>query len=83
MAIHRPTQQRLAQIAEQFGLDLSDEDLQTFQKLIHGTVNSYERILQITEPSLPVNSVGMMIIGRCGDDETVLRVAHAFQTMNG
>jgi amidase len=55
MAIHRPTQQRLAQIAEQFGLDLSTEDLQTYQKLIHGTMNSYERIMQITEPRLPVN----------------------------
>ncbi|GGF94253.1 amidase [Paenibacillus abyssi] len=54
MAIQRPTQQQLANIAEHYKLDLSEGDLKTFHTLISGTVSSYERILQIVEPALPV-----------------------------
>lgn len=50
----KPTVNKLAQIAQQYRLDLSSEDIASFQSLMSGTIESYVRLDQLTEPSLPV-----------------------------
>ncbi|HWL26750.1 MAG TPA: amidase [Ureibacillus sp.] len=54
MAIKRPTIEQLKKIAEGFNLNLTNNDLASYQKLIEGTLESYNRLNQIGEPSLPV-----------------------------
>lgn len=54
MNVSKPTLEELAQIADTYCLNLSDEDLVSFQSLMSGTVISYNRLDQLAEPSLPV-----------------------------
>lgn len=54
MAIKYPTLDDLADIAAGYGLELTDEDLESFRGLMAGMVESYARLDQLTEPSLPV-----------------------------
>ncbi len=54
MKIKRPTLDDIDLIAQQFGLDLSIEDLESFQGLMEGPIASYERIDALTAPKPPV-----------------------------
>ena len=54
MKIKRPTLDDIDLIAQQFGLELSVDDLESFQGLIEGPMASYERIDQLVEPKPPV-----------------------------
>lgn len=54
MALKLPTLEDLRFIAEEYHLDLSQEDLASFQGLIAGSMASYERLNQLTEPKPPV-----------------------------
>lgn len=50
MKIKRPTLDDIELIAQQFGLELSVEDLASFQGLMEGPIASYERIDEMVEP---------------------------------
>jgi amidase len=54
MAIHKPTIDMLKKIAEQYHMDLTEEDLASFQNIITSSLQSYERLQQLAEPNLPV-----------------------------
>ena len=54
MGIKRPTLDELDLIASQYGLDLSSEDLASFQGLMAGPLASYARLDELVEPKLPV-----------------------------
>jgi amidase len=54
MKIKTPTLEDIALIAGQYGLTLSDEDLESFQALMQGPLASYARIDDIVEPKPPV-----------------------------
>ena len=50
MNIKPPTLDDLDLLAQQYGLELSIDDLESFQGLMAGPIASYERIDQLTEP---------------------------------
>ncbi len=50
MKIKPPTLDDLDLLAQQYGLELSIDDLESFQGLMAGPIASYERIDQLTEP---------------------------------
>ncbi len=54
MIVKTPTVDEIAMIASHFGLDLSEDDLDSFQGLMAGTLASYQRLQQLPEPTLPV-----------------------------
>lgn len=54
MAVKQPTLGELARIAQAYHLDLTDADLASFQSMMDGTVSSYNRLDELTEPTLPV-----------------------------
>lgn len=54
MSIKRPTLDDIELIASQYGLELSTEDLVSFQGLMEGPFASYERLDALVEPKLPV-----------------------------
>ena len=54
MRVKPPSLDALEQIAESYGMDLSEEDLQSFQGLIAPIMASYERLDQLPEPTLDV-----------------------------
>jgi len=54
MSVKRPTLDELDLIASQYGLDLSSEDLASFQGLMAGPLASYARLDELVEPKLPV-----------------------------
>lgn len=55
MAVTHPTIDDLADIAAGYGLELTDDDLESFQGLMGGVLESYARLDELTEPSLPVS----------------------------
>ena len=55
MAVKHPTTDDLADIAAGYGLELTDDDLESFQGLMGGVLESYARLDELTEPSLPVS----------------------------
>ena len=55
MAVKHPTIDDLADIAAGYGLELTDDDLESFQGLMGGVLESYARLDELTEPSLPVS----------------------------
>ena len=55
MAVKHPTIDDLADIAAGYGLELTDEDLESFQGLMGGVLESYARLDELTEPSLLVS----------------------------
>ena len=52
MPVHPPTIEELREIAESFGLSLSDDDLASFRGLILPTLESYTAVERLPEPSL-------------------------------
>ena len=50
MKLKRPTLDEIDTIADSFGLDLSYEDLESFQQLMEGPLASYERLDALQEP---------------------------------
>ncbi|WP_027416831.1 amidase [Aneurinibacillus terranovensis] len=54
MAVKKPTIEQLKKIAEGFNLNLTDEDLSSYQEMMKATLQSYDRLNQLVEPSLPV-----------------------------
>ena len=54
MAIQPPTTEQIRDIAESFGMALSAEDVQSFAALVAGSKPSYDRLDELTEPTLPV-----------------------------
>jgi amidase len=54
MKIKRPTLDDIELIAQQFGLELSIDDLESFQGFMGGTIASYERVDELVEPKPPV-----------------------------
>jgi amidase len=49
-----PTIEELSDIAKQYYLNLSREDLKVFQSVIEGAIGSYRRVAELKEPKLPV-----------------------------
>jgi len=54
MIVKPPTAEELEHIALQFGLDLTPEDVASFQGLMAGPLASYQRLQEMVEPRLPV-----------------------------
>jgi amidase len=54
MAVSRPTIVELRRIAESYGFDLSDAELEEMQAVGDGTLASYARLDQMQAPTLPV-----------------------------
>ncbi len=50
MIVKQPTEDEIRRIADEFYLDLSDEDVQSFQGLMGGILESYSRINELVEP---------------------------------
>lgn len=50
MNVKQPTIDELRYIADEYHLDMSEEDLASFQGLIAGSLPAYERIHELTEP---------------------------------
>ena len=54
MPLKSPTLDEISDIAEGYGLSLDESDLESFQGLMRGTLESYARLDELTEPTLPV-----------------------------
>ncbi|MGH8595256.1 MAG: amidase family protein, partial [Gammaproteobacteria bacterium] len=54
MIVKLPTGDEIETIARQFGLDLTEVDVSSFQGLMAGTLASYQRLQELPEPNLPV-----------------------------
>jgi amidase len=54
MSAKMPTLQDLASIADSLSFTLSEQDLESFRELMTGSLASYARLDELTEPSLPV-----------------------------
>ncbi|HEY7201775.1 MAG TPA: amidase [Candidatus Dormibacteraeota bacterium] len=54
MPVRTPSLEQLSEIALEYGLDLSEADLASFQGLVAGALASYARLDQLAEPALPV-----------------------------
>lgn len=54
MSIHKPSVEILKKIAQQYHLDLSDEEIQSYQNVMGSWLHSYERVQNMAEPKLPV-----------------------------
>jgi amidase len=49
-----PTVEQLQEIAESFGMNFDSTDAASFRRLLAGSIASYNRLDQLTEPKLPV-----------------------------
>ena len=54
MPVRTPSLEQLSEIALEYGLDLSEADLQSFQGLVAGALASCDRLDKLPEPALPV-----------------------------
>jgi amidase len=54
MPVRTPSLEQLSEIALEYGLDLDEADLASFQGLVAGALASYARLDQLAEPALPV-----------------------------
>ena len=54
MPVQPPTIPELARIAESFGLQVTNEDLESYRGLMLSSIESYRRLDEMTEPVLPV-----------------------------
>jgi len=54
MPVRTPSLEQLSEIALEYGLDLSEADLESFQGLVAGALASYARLDELAEPALPV-----------------------------
>ena len=50
----QPTVEQLREIVRMYEMHLSDADLEAFRSLMAGTFESYQRIDQLAQPTLPV-----------------------------
>ncbi|MFB4165119.1 amidase [Alteribacillus sp. JSM 102045] len=55
MSVKKPTVQQLETISKEFHLNLEEEDIAFYLQMIERTLSSYNRLNQLSEPSLPVN----------------------------
>ena len=53
--VRTPTVEEVLDLGDDFGLNLSLEDAESFQGLMAGTIESYHRLDDLAEPKLPVN----------------------------
>jgi amidase len=54
MPVRTPSLEQLGEIALEYGLDLSDDDLASFQGLVAGALAGYARLDELAEPVPPV-----------------------------
>lgn len=54
MPVRRPSIDELRKTADSYHLDLTPDDLASFQQLMEGSIASYRRLDQLVEPKLPV-----------------------------
>jgi amidase len=54
MPVRAPSLEQLSEIALEYGLDLTDQDLDSFRGLMGPILASYARLDQLAEPALPV-----------------------------
>ena len=54
MPVRPPSTDELLEIAKQFGMKLTPADAESFRGLMLGSIASYNRLDQLTEPKLPV-----------------------------
>jgi hypothetical protein len=54
MPVRTPSLEQLSEIALEYGLDLSEDDLASFQGLVAGVLASYGRLDELPEPLPPV-----------------------------
>ena len=54
MAVKGPTLEQLHRIAHTYNLNTTEEDLESFRGLMGGVLESYARLVQLSEPNLPV-----------------------------
>ena len=54
MPVQPPTLEEIVDIAEGYGLSLTEADAESFQGLMNGVLKSYARLDALTEPTLPV-----------------------------
>ena len=54
MPVRSPSLEHLSAIAEEYGLDLSEAELESFRRLMAPILASYARMDQLPEPALPV-----------------------------
>jgi len=54
MSVSRPSIVELRRIADSYGFDLSDAELEEFRVVGDGTLASYARLDQMPAPTLPV-----------------------------
>jgi amidase len=54
MPVRTPSLEQLGEIALEYGLDLSDDDLTSFQGLVAGVLSTYGRLDELAEPVPPV-----------------------------
>jgi amidase len=54
MPVRVPSVEQLLEIARSFGMHLDPDDAASFQRLMGGSIGSYNRLDQLAEPKLPV-----------------------------
>src|SRR5215471_17513149 len=54
MPVRTPSLEQLSEIALEYGLDLDEADLTSFQGLVAGVLSSYGRLDELVEPAPPV-----------------------------
>ncbi len=54
MAVKLPSKDQIREIGASFGLDLTDDDAASFREIFKGPLQSYARLDQLVEPTLPV-----------------------------
>jgi amidase len=54
MPVRTPSLEQLSEIAMEYGLDLTEADLDSFQGLVAGALASHARLDELAEPALPV-----------------------------
>ena len=54
MSVESPSLETLREIADRYGLEVSDDDLRFYGEGMRGVLDSYERLDELDEPKLPV-----------------------------
>ena len=54
MPVSTPTVHQIREIASRYRLDLTEEDVVDFRRIMQGTLASYRRLDELPEPKLPV-----------------------------
>ena len=56
MPVRTPSLEQLSEIALEYGFDLTEAELASFQGLMAGVIGSCDRLDQLAEPALPAPS---------------------------